>query len=106
MLPLAILAYALWHFFLAWAFFGGTFQGGLTWMEGTAEAVSLLMAALIAPGRKRAVALAALAFYTLRNLAVLLFAPGAATPTGAASTIALAVTATAIVFALTKRSGA
>jgi hypothetical protein len=105
-LPIGILAYTLWQLLLARVLFGGAFQGGLTWVEGTAEAASILVAAFIAPGRKRAVALAGLGFYSLRNLAVLVFAPGAATPGGAATTIGLAIAGTAIVFALTRRSHA
>ena len=104
-LPLAILAYTLWQLLLARLFYDGAFQGGLTWVEGTAETVFVLVAALIAPGGKRAIALIALVFFTLRNLAVLIFAPGAATPAGAAATIGLAITGTAIVFALTRQKG-
>jgi hypothetical protein len=105
-LPLAILAYVLWQLLLARTLFGGAFQGGLTWVEGTAETVFVLTAALIAPGRKRAVALASLVFFSLRNLAVLVLAPGAATAAGAAATIGLAITGTAIVWLITGRSKA
>jgi hypothetical protein len=103
-LPLAILCWVLWQLLLSRLFFGGAFQGGLTWVEGTAEAVFILVAAWIAPAGKRAVALISLVFFTLRNVAVLMFAPGAATPAGAAATIALAVTGLAIVYALTARN--
>jgi hypothetical protein len=102
-LPLAILAYVLWQLLVARLMFAGAFQGGLTWVEGTAETVFVLVAALIAPGRKRGVALVALVFFTLRNLAVVVFAPGAATLAGAATTIGLAIAGTIVVYALTAR---
>ncbi len=97
-LPAAILAWVLWQLLLARLFYGGVFQAGLTWVEGTAEAVFVLVAALVVPARKRTVATVALGFFVLRDIAVALVAPSAVMMSDAIVAIALAGMATAIVW--------
>lgn len=103
MVPLAILSWVLWQLLMARLFFNGQFQGGLSWVEGTAEAVFVLVASLIAPARKRQVAGVALAFFMLRNIATTIFAAGLVAPGDAAITIGMAAAAAAVVWLATTR---
>ncbi len=104
--PAAILSWVLWQLLLARVFYGGVLRGGLTWVEGTAEAVFVLVAAFVAPARKRAVAAVALGFFVCRDLATIAFAPQAGTMSDAAVAIALALVGTAVVWWATRSSGA
>lgn len=98
MLPLAIFAWVAWQQLLARIFYGGVFQAGLTWVEGTAEAVFVLVAALVAPARKRVAAAVSLGFFILRDIATVAFSAGIVRPSDAVVAIALAAMATAIVW--------
>ena len=98
MVPAPILAWVGWQLLLARLFYGGVFQPGLTWIEGTAEAVSVLVAALVAPARKREVAAVLLGFYVCRDVMTTLMAPDVVTPLDAAVAIAMVFVATAIVW--------
>ncbi len=98
MLPASFLAWVAWQQLLARLFYGGVFQPGITWIEGTAEAVSVLVAALVAPARKREVAAVLLGFYVCRDVATTLIAPAIVTPSNAAVAIAMVSMATAIVW--------
>ena len=88
---------------VARAFYDGAFQGGLSWTEATAEAVFVLVAAFIAPGRKRLIAGLALGFFICRDVATVRYAPTAVTPADAAIAVTMATLATALVWWQTRR---
>lgn len=96
--PVAILSWVLWQLLVGRVVYGGVVRGGLTWVEGTAEAVFVLVASLIAPARKRVVATGALAFFVCRDIATVVLAPQAGTIADAGVAIALACLATAVVW--------
>lgn len=96
--PAAILSWVLWQMLVARLFYGGVFQGGLTWVEATAEAVFILVAALMAPGRKRGIALTGLVFFTLRNVATVFYAPEAGGLHSVGLAFGVGVLATAVVW--------
>lgn len=102
--PAAILSWVLWQLLLARVLYGGVLRGGLTWVEGTAEAVFVLVASLIAPARKRVVAAVALGFFVVRDIATIAFAPQAGTMSDAAIAISFALLGAAVVWWATRVS--
>lgn len=103
--PAAILAWVLWQLLMTRLFYGGVFQGGLSRVEATAEAVFVLVVAFIAPGCKRALAVVGLVFFICRDIATIRFAPAAGTAADAVAAIGMALLATAVVWWLTRTRG-
>src|SRR5205814_5870964 len=77
-IPAAFVVWVCWQMLLANTFyseFGGFLRGGITWIEGTAEGICVLVAAAIAPTSKRVVASVSVALFVLRDVVVVVSEP-------------------------------